>query len=364
MKRSFLPLFAAGLSLAVLLSGCGASSGNASQATAGAAAYQEMPAATETAVDYSAGFYDAAAPAAENYDMDFGSDAAAGETAAPSGEGVAQQAADTQRKIIRHANMTLETKAFDEALREIESLVTGSGGYIESQSIDGQSLSYRGDYYERSASIMARIPAEKLDEVASQVGTLCNVVSRSESMDDISDTYFDAQARLETLNIQEERLLAILEKAESLEDVITLESALSDVRYEIESITASLRRMDSQVTYSYLNMDLREVLEYQKISDQPPAFSTRLSNAFAEGIDSIVVSLENTLLICASAGPVLVVWLVILGLLVCAILLIVRRVQRRAEQRRAARNASVQNARADQPPAVNIPPKEPEDKVK
>ncbi|MFR9255719.1 MAG: DUF4349 domain-containing protein [Merdibacter sp.] len=122
--------------------------------------------------------------------------------------------------------------------------------------------------------------------------------------------------------------------------------------------------MDSQVTYSYLNMDLREVLEYQKISDQPPAFSTRLSNAFAEGIDSIVVSLENTLLICASAGPVLVVWLVILGLLVCAILLIVRRVQRRAEQRRAARNASVQNARADQPPAVNIPPKEPEVKVK
>lgn len=216
MKRSFLPLFAAGLSLAVLLSGCGASSGNASQATASAAAYQEMPAATETAVDYSAGFYDAAAPAAENYDMDFGSDAAAGETAAPSGEGAAQQAADTQRKIIRHANMTLETKAFDEALREIESLVTGSGGYIESQSIDGQSLSYRGDYYERSASIMARIPAEKLDEVASQVGTLCNVVSRSESMDDISDTYFDAQARLETLNIQEERLLAILEKAESL----------------------------------------------------------------------------------------------------------------------------------------------------
>ena len=74
MKRSFLPLFAAGLSLAVLLSGCGASSGNASQATASAAAYQEMPAATETAVDYSAGFYDAAAPAAENYDMDFGSE--------------------------------------------------------------------------------------------------------------------------------------------------------------------------------------------------------------------------------------------------------------------------------------------------
>ncbi|MFR9255720.1 MAG: DUF4349 domain-containing protein [Merdibacter sp.] len=108
--------------------------------------------------------------------MDFGSDAAAGETAAPSGEGAARQP-DTQRKIIRHANMTLETKAFDEALREIESLVTGSGGYIESQSIDGQSLSYRGDYYERSASIMARIPAEKLDEVASQVGTLCNVVS-------------------------------------------------------------------------------------------------------------------------------------------------------------------------------------------
>lgn len=362
MKRNFLPLFAAGLSLAVLLSGCGASSGNSSQAIA--SVYQEMPAATETAADYSAGFYDAAAPAEINYDMGGENDDAANEVATPAGGPSEEQSAGAQRKIIRHANMTLETKAFDEALREIESLVTGSGGYIESQSIDGQSLSYRGDYFERSASIMARIPAEKLDEVASQVGTLCNVVSRSESMDDISDTYFDAQARLETLNIQEERLLSILEKAESLEDVITLESALSDVRYEIESITASLRRMDSQVTYSYLNMDLREVVEYQKISDQPPTFSKRLSNAFTEGIDSIVVSLQNALLICAAAGPVLVVWLVILGLLACAIILIVRRIQRRADQKRAARKAAAQNARADQPPAVNIPPKEPGDKVK
>lgn len=358
MKRNLLPLSAAALSITVLFAACGGSSKSFDTnavASVAAVAPQEMPAAE--AMDDSAGFYDAA-PMAESYDMETSGNTLAHEPAAPGVQITAEQQAAAQRKIIRHASLTLETKAFDEALREIESLVTGSGGYIESQSIDGQSLSYRGDYYERSASIMARIPAEKLDEVASQVGALCNVVSRSESMDDISDTYFDAQARLETLNIQEERLLAILEKTESLEDVLTLESALSDVRYEIESITASLRRMDSQVTYSYLNMDLREVLEYQEINDQPPTFSKRLSTAFMEGIDSIVVSLQNALIVCVSAGPVLIVWLAILGLLACVIVVIIRRMQRRADQKRAAKKASSGCAPADQPPIINLPPED------
>lgn len=165
------------------------------------------------------------------------------------------------------------------ALAQISELVSGAGGYVESQSVDGRSLSYRGSYYERSASVTARVPAEKLDEVVAGVGGLCNIVSRSENMDDITDSYFDAQARLDSLRQQEASLLEILSKAEKLEDVVQLQTALSDVRYQIESLTAQLKRMDSQVTYSYLNMDLREVVEYQETAAKPKTFGEKLSAA-------------------------------------------------------------------------------------
>ena len=186
------------------------------------------------------------------------------------------------RKIIRHLSMELETREFTEAVQSIQAAVAEAGGYIESQNQEGYSLGSRSRYQERYANIQARVPSAKLDEVARSVGGFCNVLSQSESMDDITDSYYDAQAHLKSLQIQEERLLAILEKADKLEDIITLESALSDVRYQIESLTASLRRMDSQVTYSYLNISLREVVEYQEVQEKPRTFTERMGEAFGD----------------------------------------------------------------------------------
>lgn len=244
-----------------------------------------------------------------------------------------------QRKIIRHASMELETREFDAALRQIEELVSSAGGYIESSSQDGYSLEYQGDYRERYASIQARIPSEKLDEVISSVGSLCNVLNQSESMDDITDSYYDAQARLESLEIQEERLLELLSQATSLEDMITLESALSDVRYQIESLTASLRRMDSQVTYSYLNISLQEVVEYRTIQEKPQNFGEQLSDAFGRGMSGMVTGVQNFILLLAEAGPSLI----LLAIIVILIVVLVRASAKASRKRREAKGLPPRN---------------------
>ena len=103
---------------------------------------------------------------------------------------------------------------------------------------------------------------------------------------------FDAQARLDSLRQQEASLLEILSKAEKLEDVVQLQTALSDVRYQIESLTAQLKRMDSQVTYSYLNMDLREVVEYQETAAKPKTFGEKLSAAATRAGNHLVASVQ------------------------------------------------------------------------
>lgn len=216
------------------------------------------------------------------------------------------------RKIIKHANLSLETKTFQTALDKIIQLVEAQGGYIENQTVDGRSLNNESNYYERSASIIARIPSEKLDSVTLSLGELCNIVSRNENIEDISDYYFDTQAHLETLNIQEERLLEILRKAEKLEDVITLEQALSEVRYQIESLTASIKRMDSQVAYSYLNINLQEVVEYQETISAPKTFGEKLSEAAKRSGKSFINTVQGIILFLVESGLVLILWIAIL----------------------------------------------------
>lgn len=375
MIRLFGLVTAIALAMTLFLPGCGGSSGGAKNGAAydGAASSAPQASAAPAAPAPSPGMnYSYMEAPEENVPTD-------SETAADvSGEMPQFQLPDS-RKIIRHLSMDLETREFPEAIQSIQSAVAQAGGYIESQNQEGYSLGSRSRYQERYASIQARVPSAKLDEVARSVGGFCNVLSQSESMDDITDSYYDAQAHLKSLQIQEERLLAILEKADKLEDIITLESALSDVRYQIESLTASLRRMDSQVTYSYLNISLREVVEYQEVQEKPRTFGERISEAFGDGIGDLVDGLQSFALFLARTGPSLVVLIAI----VAVIVLIVRAASKASAKRREAKgipprpayNGTTQPSKfeawypqtpqAPQPPAQPpVPPEKPQEEPK
>ena len=233
----------------------------------------------------------------------------------------------SQRKIVKHSNLSLETKDFDTAIFELRALVQSAGGYIESQNVNGISLYNQSRYNERTAFIFARIPSDSLNEVVNQVGALCNIVSQGERMDDITDSYYDTQARLDSLELQEERLMAILEKAEKLEEVITLERALSDTRYQIESLTASMKRMDSQVAYSYLNIDLTEVVEYQAIESLPKSFGERVSISWGRSLGKIQREMEGLLFSLIEDGPLFIIELLLLGVVIFVVVCVLRKIK-------------------------------------
>lgn len=311
------------LALSIGLLGCGGSSGTAFNGAADKAAPQ-----------MSSSMAASSAPAPAPMEPEEGAMVDWSYTESDTGGGgeVAFRMPDS-RKIIRRASMELETREFEAALRSIQQAVAAAGGYIESQSQNGYSYGSRSRYQERYASISARVPSEKLDGVMQSVGGVCNVLSQSENIDDITDSYYDAQAHLRTLQIQEERLLEILSKAEKLEDIITLESALSDVRYQIESLTASLRRMDSQVTYSFLNLSIQEVVEYQTVQEKPRTFGQRMGDAFSDGLGDMVDGLQEFAVWLARVGPSLLVWVVIIA----AVVLIVRACVKASARRRQAK---------------------------
>ena len=243
----------------------------------------------------------------------------------------------TDRKMVEYRALSIETKEFDDALEEIFRIIEESGGYIENQNVSGVSLFDRGGYNERSASMTARIPAAKLAQVVGTMGKTGNVVSTSSNIDDITDSYFDTKARLESLTLQEERLLVILEKAEKLDDVITLEKALSDVRYQIESMTAAMRRMDSQVSFSYLNISLREVVEYKVIENLPKSFGERITIAWNRSTAKIVNWGQNLVLYAIEDGPLLLINIAVLILVILIVRPIVSRIIKSIKKRQTKR---------------------------
>ena len=241
----------------------------------------------------------------------------------------------SERKIIKTMRISAETKAFDNATAAIEALCTQLGGYIESSSRSGGSIRYSSAVVARSASYTLRIPAEKLDAFRAGMDGEINVVSENTGISDITDQYFDVDTRLATLRTEEERLLAMLEKATELEYLITLESRLSEIRYQIESYTGTLRRYDSQVAYSTVHLNLDEVLEYTQVIEAPQTFGERMSIALQESWADFVDNCKDFAVGFVYALPTLIVLAVIFtaaGLIIAAVVKKHRR-QRRNEEK-------------------------------
>ena len=109
-----------------------------------------------------------------------------------------------------------------------------------------------------------RIPRKSFDQFISGLGDVGSVINQQITGEDITGQYLDVEARLKSLKLQEERLLTILSKAELLQDIIELERELSNVRYEIEHYTGTLKKWDNLIDYSKVTIDVYEVHEIKE----------------------------------------------------------------------------------------------------
>lgn len=168
---------------------------------------------------------------------------------------------DFSEKIIYTAYAEIETTEFDESINAVSRLLTQYNGFIESSSVTGSNLqdSYYGYSSYRYASYTLRIPRENFSAVTSALSAVGNVTFLSNDATNITAQYTDSESRLAAYETEESRLLEILAKADTVEDMITVESRLSEVRYEMESLTSQLKNWDNQVYYSTVSLYIQEV---------------------------------------------------------------------------------------------------------
>ena len=108
-------------------------------------------------------------------------------------------------------------------------------------------------------SYVPRIPQEKFEAFYEQLGSNVHVVYSSRSSEDVTEQYTDIETRLATPTTEHERLLARLDQADKMEDIISIENALADCEYKIDSLTGSKRQYDDLVGFSTFYVDLEEV---------------------------------------------------------------------------------------------------------
>ena len=293
--------------LAALLAGCGGASKSTQAFDAAAAAPAEAA---------NGAYYDMESAKSEDGGLTGDTDS----TVLPEG-----------RKWIITVNMSAETEDLDALMEALNGKISGLGGYVEDQD------SYNGSMYSsrryRSASLTVRIPAQRVDEFTEEMSGIANVVSTNLSREDITLSYVATESRVKALQTEEARLLELMEQAETMADLLEIESRLTDVRYELENRASQLRLYDNQVDYATIYLSIDEVQEYTPVEE--PTVWERISGGFVSSIKGVGNGLLDLLVWVLAKSP----YLVILGGVTVGVVVLIKK----RKTRRAAKKAAKQN---------------------
>lgn len=197
-------------------------------------------------------------------------------------EETGQNPRPANQKLIRKVYIDAQTEDMDGLLSQVEQRITELGGYVESREI------YNGtnrQTQKRTGDLTIRIPAEKLDQFVNQIQDVSNITSLRETTDDVTLAYVSTESRILALQTEETRLLELLAQAETMEDLLTIESRLTEVRTELEQVQSQLRVMDNQVNYGTVYLSIAEVEQVVQKKAESKNFFVRIGNGF---VDSLV----------------------------------------------------------------------------
>ncbi|MBQ6222220.1 MAG: DUF4349 domain-containing protein [Solobacterium sp.] len=238
------------LLLGICLVGCGGKSASNS--------YYEKPAAVEDASYAAETSYASGAAAYEN-NYQYTNEAKEEESTDPSSPVI------TTEKLVYTGNLTIETLDYAETLKTIRARIQELKGIIEYEYETNNDRSwYRPDYGKGTSymEMTVRIPTNSFQDFMNNMEGSGKVTNRSTNVENISRQYADNEAVITALRKQEERLLEMMDKAETIEDMIAIEARLTDVQTELNRKLSYKSSMDTDVEYSTVHLYINEVAEY------------------------------------------------------------------------------------------------------
>ena len=202
-------------------------------------------------------------------------------------------------KIIYTADLSIETKDYDQSLQQLNETLDDADGYMESSSEYTDSTDNT-----RTLSLTLRVPEGSYSTfLGAAENVLGSVIRKSESADDVTTQYMDIEARLDSLTAQRSRLQELQSGADNLSDLLQIESSLSDVQYQIESYQSQLDWYAQQVDYCTVNITLDEV----ETLTTGTSFAARLADAAKNGWSNFTAGAQAVVVFLMGAWPAIVI---------------------------------------------------------
>jgi hypothetical protein len=187
------------------------------------------------------------------------------------------------RKIIYDAQIDLVVESVDPVAKKVSTLVQQSGGFVAELNVIGSPGSLR------SMRWRFRIPVERFDSFVDSILTLGELERNTRTSQDVTEQYYDIEARIKNKKVEEQTLTKILqERSGKLEDVLKIEVELSRVRGEIEQLEGKIRVLENLSSLATLTLNVRE---REKFEPPPPVvadFPTQVGRAWSSSLLSVV----------------------------------------------------------------------------
>lgn len=203
--------------------------------------------------------------------------------------------------MIRTASISLEVENLEDVLRRINAAVDRAGGYIMQSNVAGPGEN-------RQANLTLRVPEAKFIALLDEVEELGKLINRSTDDTDVTLSYVDLEARIRNLDRQEERLLAILDKAETIEDILRVEQELWRIRGQLESLTAEFSHLRDRVQFASVYVELRETPTASNVISISGLgrLWQRGWDGFVRTVNTMIVGIGNSLVFLLTVLPYLV----------------------------------------------------------
>lgn len=207
----------------------------------------------------------------------------------------------SNEKLVYTGSINIETLEYEESLQNIRERIQSYNGLIENENeydndYNWYSSTYTGRRNSRNISMTVRIPTEKFQSFLNDMEGAGKITNRSTNIENITKRYNDTSIQATALEEQQNRLLEMMEKAETIEDMIAIEARLTEVQSQLNILKSNLNQMDTDVNYSTIYLNLREVIEY---TVEPETFGERFVKEFQSGITGFVDFLEDVVIFLA-----------------------------------------------------------------
>lgn len=246
------------------------------------------------------------------------------EMSAAGAEAPGESQASTEEKIIKTVDLSVQTKEYEAYLAALTANVTKVGGYVEN------STNHMGSYYSsnsnRSSTFVVRIPADKLDEFLAGAEENGKITQKTEKQENVTLEYVDLESRINAYKTERTTLTGLLEKAESLEDVLSIQERLSEVNYQIETYTAKMRVLENRIGYSTVTLNIDEV---ERVTEEKPGIGTRIKNRFLDNIEEMGEWLTDLAVNFIGGLPIIVPFAAV----IVAVILILRKIIRKRKNK-------------------------------